>query len=97
VYLDYAKAFDSVPHHRLILKLQSYGVSEKVLYWIQSFLSDRRQQVIVAGSNSNWAPVISGIPQGTVLGPILFVCFINDMPQHIMSSVHLYADDSKLS
>ena len=97
IYLDYAKAFDSVPHQRLILKLQSYGVSDNVLMWIKSFLQTRRQRVVVAGSESDWAPVLSGIPQGTILGPVLFLCFINEMPQCLKSKVFLYADDSKIS
>jgi hypothetical protein len=81
------------------MKLQSYGITGKVLNWIESFLMTRRQRVVVAGSESEseWAPVISGIPQGTVLGPVLFLCFINDMPQCMSSTVHLYADDSKIS
>jgi hypothetical protein len=97
IYLDYAKAFDSVPHKRLVMKLQSCGITGKVLNWIELFLITRRQRVVVAGSESEWAPVISGIQQGTVLGPVLFLCFINNMPQCMSSTVHLYADDSKIS
>jgi len=97
IYLDFAKAFDSVPHHRLIIKLQSYGIRGRALDWIENFLTDRRQRVLVQGSKSNWARVLSGVPQGSVLGPILFVCYINDMPDTISSFIHMYADDTKMS
>ena len=96
IYLDFAKAFDSVPHHRLITKLQSYGIDGKILNWIKSFLSTRRQTVVLGGAMSDWILVISGIPQGSVLGPVLFVCFINDLPERVSSLVHMYADDTKL-
>jgi len=81
VYLDFSKAFDSVPHKRLLIKLQSYGVDGKVLQWIQSFLSDRRQKVYVSGAGSSWSYVTSGVPQ------VLFVCYINDMPEVVKSMI----------
>jgi len=96
IYLDFAKAFDTVPHERLLIKLASYGVQGSVLQWIKHFLIGRRQRVGVAGSFSTWADVISGVPQGSVLGPILFVCFINDMPEVVRSLIYMYADDSKI-
>ena len=96
LYLDFMKAFDTVPHRRLIHKLKSYGICDPILSWIRDFLSDRVQRVIVNGSASQWAKVLSGIPQGSVLGPLLFVIFINDICESINSSSYLFADDTKL-
>ena len=96
IYLDFQKAFDSVPHHRLIRKLAAYGVTGKILRWIETYLTDRKQRVCVEGSLSNWEDVLSGIPQGSVLGPTLFVMFINDMPDAITSLSKMFADDAKV-
>ena len=96
VYLDFMKAFDTVPHKRLIGKLKSYGIEYYTLRWIQGFLSDRVQQVNVNGTNSEWANITSGIPQGSVLGPILFVLYINDLPENIVSNVYMFADDTQV-
>ncbi len=97
VYMDFKKAFDSVPHERLLAKLEGYGVTDPMLGWIRSFLSDRTQRVVVRSAASPWRPVTSGIPQGSVLGPVLFVIFINDLPGAVESSLYLFADDSKIS
>ena len=97
IYLDFAKAFDTVPHHRLIVKLQSYGRGGRVLDWITNFLTDRRQRVLAQASESSWVKVLSGVPQGSVLGPVLFVCYINDMPDTISSLIYMYADDTKMA
>ena len=96
LYMDFAKSFDSVTHQRLLVKLKGYGIGGTLLQWIDAFLSGRRQRVVVNGSKSTWAKVTSGIPQGSLLGPLLFVCFINDMPSVVESPVHLFADDTKL-
>ena len=92
----FAKAFDSVPHKRLLGKLHAYGIRGRLLDWIATFLLARRQRVVIQGSKSEWAPVTSGIPQGSVLGPTLFTLFVNDMPQQVSSCVKLFADDTKL-
>ena len=76
IYLDFAKAFDSVPHRRLLVKLESYGIRGKVLSFIRNFLTGRRQRVVVSGSFSNWTNSKIGVPQGSVLGPFLFTIYI---------------------
>ena len=97
IYLDFAKAFDTVPHQRLLMILRGYGIEGRIPTWIEAFLADRRQRVVVNNSRSSWADVTSGIPQGSVLGPLLFICYINDMPSSVLSSIYLFADDAKLS
>ena len=96
IYTDFSKAFDSVPHERLLRKVESYGIKGNLLKWIKSFLLNRRQRVKVGDSVSICVPVKSGVPQGSVLGPILFVLFINDMPSMIMNTCRLFADDAKI-
>ena len=91
--LDFSKAFDKVPHSRLLSKLTHYGIRGNTLTWIKDFLSNRSQRVIVDGATSEPAPVTSGVPQGSVLGPTLFLAFINDLPLHVQSSARLFADD----
>ena len=95
IYLDFSKAFDSVPHRRLIHKLNSYGIRGNMLNWVSDFLSNRTQYVTINGEQSTAIPVTSGVPQGSVLGPTLFIYYINDMPNSTESLVRLFADDSK--
>ena len=96
IYLDFRKAFDSVPHKRLIGKLRCYGIGDRVLSWIESFLEDRMQQVSLYGNLSDLVPVRSGVPQGSVLGPLLFLLYVNDLPDAVTSNVRMFADDTKL-
>jgi len=96
VYLDFAKAFDSVLHRRLLFKLQQYGITGPLFDWIKSFLLSRMQRVGVGGAMSSRAEVLSGVLQGSVLGPILFICYVNDMPDSIAAFIYMYADNTKL-
>ena len=98
IYLDFSKAFDKVDHNILRHKLSKLGVRGKFLSWLSAFLSNRTQVVLVKGTKSRPVLVLSGVPQGTVLGPLLFIIFINDITDSIKnSSIKIFADDSKLS
>ena len=91
--LDFEKAFDIPPHELLKCKLYGYGTGGKTLKWIDSFLCFRQQRVVVNGIKSDWVPVLSGVPQSTVLGPVLFSLYINDITTDIDSEIRLFADD----
>ena len=96
IYMDFQKAFDTVPHRRLIGKLKSYNINEDIIGWIENFITGRTQKVVIGEECSGWVPVTSGIPQGSVLGPMLFVIYINDLPETVESDVYLFADDTKI-
>ena len=97
IYIDFSKAFDSVAHERLLRKLENVGLNGHLLHWIRTFLTCRIQCVTVEGASSTWTKATSGIPQGSVLGPLLFVIFINDMPDEVKYNLcKLFADDCKL-
>jgi len=96
IVLDFSKAFDKVPHKRLMTKLWNYGIRGPTHKWIESFLVHRKQRVVVDGEASDWAEVKSGVPQGTVLGPVLFLAYINDLPKYVQANTRLFADDCVL-
>ena len=96
IYLDFRKAFDQVPHQRLLSKLSSVGITGNIHKWLADLVSDRNQRVRVGNSYSRTAKVLSGIPQGSILGPILFTIFINDLPKWVSSNCTIFADDTKL-
>ena len=94
--MDFSKAFDKVSHQRLLLKLDHYGIRGKTKEWIKAFLTERSQRVMLSGEISDSTLVLSGVPQGSVLGPVLFLFYINDLPQSLQSNVRLFADDTLL-
>ena len=96
IFLDFLKAFDTVPHQRLLKKLEAYGVSGSILLWIRNFLHERKMRVCIGESHSELVDVTSGVPQGSVLGPLIFLLYVNDIPNIVSSFISLFADDTKL-
>ena len=94
IMMDFSKAFDKVAHNKLLTALHSYGIDSTTLKWIGSFLSGRTQTVVVDGAESESLPVTSGVPQGSVLGPAMFVAYINSLSKGVNSTVRLFADDT---
>lgn len=96
VYIDFQKAFDKVPHQALLHKLKRIGIQGSTFEWIKNWLVGRKQRVQIKGNYSQWAEVISGVPQGSVLGPLLFIIFIDDITEGLLSKVSIFADDLKI-
>ena len=96
LYLDFQKAFDKVPHKKLMAKIRALGITEEVADWIEDWLRNRKQRVVINGEASEWADVTSGVPQGSVLGPLLFLIYINDIDIGLSSRIAKFADDTKL-
>lgn len=97
IYLDFRKAFDSVPHNELLVKLWKLGITGQLWSWFQAYLNGRYHYVTIDGVSSELLPVISGISQGSILGPLLFLIYINELPEQVdYTSCYLFADDTKL-
>ena len=96
VYLDFQKAFEKVPHERLMVKVNAHGIQGEAARWIRNWLASHRQRVCIYQSYSNFAPVTSSVPQGSVLGPPLFLIYINELDTNIVSKMSKFADDIKL-
>ena len=96
VFCDISKAFDRVWHRGLIAKLKHYGICRPLLNWFQSYLTNRFQGVVIPGGISEWLEILAGVPQGSILGPLLFIMFINDIVKEIHSNIRLFADDTSL-
>ena len=96
IFLDISKAFDRVYHQGLLYKLETFGISENLYNWMKSYLEDRSQRVVLSGCASEWRSTNAGVPQGSILGPLLFLIFINDIVDGIDSEAFLFADDTSL-
>ena len=96
VFLDLSKAFDRVWHKGLLFKLKQFGITGPILSWLQNYLTDRHQRVVIEGQSSDWIRIEAGVPQGSILGPLLFVIFINDIVKEIQTNIRLFADDTSL-
>ena len=96
VFCDISKAFDRVWHEGLLLKLEAAGISGNLLLWFRSYLTDRKQRVVHPGAEPEWTYIRAGVPQGSILGPLLFLLFINDIVDEIGCHIRLFADDTSL-
>ena len=96
VFLDLSKAFDKVWHKGLLYKLKALRIRDPLLSWFKSYLSGRKQRVVINGQSSVWNEILAGVPKGSVLGPLLFLVYINDIPENLQTDCFLYADDTSL-
>jgi len=96
IYLDIQKAFDKVPHCQLISKLKAHGITGNIVRWIEHWLNGRKQRVVINGYLFEWINILSGVPQGSLLGPLLFVIYINDIDDYVGSRILKFADDTKI-
>ena len=94
IYFDFSKAFDTVPHYRLLHKLKSMGINKNTFLWIKDFLSKRRQRLVIYGVQLQWGAVKSGVPQGSVLGPLLFLIYVSDISDDVSCHVILFVDET---
>ena len=98
IYLDFKKAFDMVPHNELLCKLWMLGITGPLWQWFKGYITDRKHYVYIKSASSSYLPVLSGVPQGSVLGPLLFLIFVNDVPTAFCNSTtYLFADDTKIA
>ena len=96
MFLDFSKAFDKVWHQGLLYKLKQNGISGSLLETLTAFLKDRNERVVLNGQNSSWANIKVGNPQGSTVGPLLFLIYINDLPDNLSTNVKLFLDDTSL-
>ena len=96
IYLDFRKAFDKVPHKRLMVEVKAHGIGGKIWCWIDDWFNGRKQRVTLNDRESDWIYVLSVVPQGSVLGPVLFVVYINDIDSYVSSKILKFADDTKI-
>ena len=97
IFFDISKAFDKVWHKGLLHKIKGIGIKESLYRWLEDYLTNRKQRVVLNGKHSSWQVIKAGVPQGSVLGPILFLIYINDIGQNLTAKPSLFADDTSLS